>query len=62
MIFHDRLEQERRVAYVAITRAEEQLFLSSDNPDRFSFQGEKLGLSRFIYELGNNISLELSEK
>ena len=47
------IEQERRVAYVAITRAEELLFLSSDNPDRFSFQGEKLDLSRFVYELSN---------
>ena len=47
------IEQERRVAYVALTRAEELLFLSSDNPDRFSFQGEKLDLSRFVYELSN---------
>lgn len=42
------LEEERRLAYVALTRAKEKLFLLSSN----SRQGRFLGKSRFIDEIG----------
>ena len=52
------IEQERRVAYVAFTRAEEELFLSCDNPERFNFSGEKMELSRFVNEIYKTIRKE----
>lgn len=54
----DEVEQERRVAYVAFTRAEEQLYLSCDNPERFNFSGEKMELSRFVGEIYETIRKE----
>ena len=46
------LEEERRLAYVGMTRAEENLFLSWAQ-SRFSFGGRNYGMpSRFLTELG----------
>ena len=56
------VEQERRVAYVAFTRAEDELFLSSDNPDQFNFSGEKMELSRFVNEVYKTIKIKESDE
>ncbi|WP_142344069.1 3'-5' exonuclease, partial [Bacillus pseudomycoides] len=39
------LEEERRLLYVAITRAKEELYISSPQ----FFRGKKLDISRFLY-------------
>ncbi len=49
------IEQERRVAYVAFTRAEEELYLSCDNPERFNFNGDKMDSSRFVKEIEGTV-------
>ena len=48
------LEEERRLAYVAFTRAKKRLFLSS-NQDYAPMMGQKLRASRFIKESGLQI-------
>ena len=50
----DNLEEERRLAYVGITRAMQQLFLTYAG-SRFSFGGRNYNMpSRFLSELGYN--------
>jgi DNA helicase-2/ATP-dependent DNA helicase PcrA len=45
-----KIEEERRLAYVAITRAEDKLTISYANVDRFSGSGGAMA-SRFIFEM-----------
>lgn len=48
------IEEERRLAYVGMTRAREDLFLTYAK-SRFSFSGDSYGMpSRFLLELGYN--------
>ncbi len=49
------IEEERRLAYVAFTRAKKQLFLSSAGGYNYSFGGEQSG-SRFLEEAGEFIT------
>lgn len=50
----DNLEEERRLAYVGMTRAKEELILTYAN-SRFSFGNRNYGMpSRFLLELGYN--------
>lgn len=46
---YDDIEEERRLAYVAFTRAEERLFLT--DADGFSFEGECRCPSRFVFNI-----------
>lgn len=57
----EEVEQERRVAYVAFTRAEEELYLSCDNPERYNFSGEKMELSRFVNEITQTVNMEVAK-
>ena len=58
-ILPEQIEQERRVAYVAFTRAEKKLFLSC-NPGRCNWEGIPMPRSRFIGEI--NKTIETLEK
>ncbi len=49
----DGLEEERRLAYVAITRAEDQLYLTESEGFNMQNRCEKFP-SRFIFEIGSN--------
>ena len=46
---YDDMEEERRLAYVAFTRAEDQLFLS--DAEGYTFQGESRCPSRFVFNV-----------
>lgn len=46
---YDDIEEERRLAYVAFTRAEEKLFLT--DADGFTFEGECRCPSRFVFNI-----------
>ncbi|WP_406614811.1 ATP-dependent helicase [Mycoplasmopsis hyopharyngis] len=50
----EQLEEERRLAYVAITRAKKRLFISDSRGTLFDTKTEKIP-SRFISEMGINI-------
>ena len=54
-----RLEEERRLAYVGITRAEQQLFLSYAESRRLHGQENFNSLSRFIREIPNDLINEV---
>ncbi len=54
-----RLEEERRLAYVGITRAEQQLFLSYAESRRLHGQESFNSLSRFIREIPNELINEV---
>ncbi|MGB1544219.1 MAG: DNA helicase II [Spongiibacter marinus] len=54
-----RLEEERRLAYVGITRAEQQLFLSYAESRRLHGQENFNSLSRFIREIPNELINEV---
>jgi len=51
----DELEEERRLLYVAMTRAQEKLFLTSNNGYSFT-TSQNLTESRFIREIEDNIT------
>jgi DNA helicase-2/ATP-dependent DNA helicase PcrA len=51
----ERLEEERRLAYVGITRAEQKLFLSYAESRRLHGQESFNSLSRFIREIPNEL-------
>ena len=55
----ERLEEERRLAYVGITRAEQQLFLSYAESRRLHGQENFNSLSRFIREIPNELINEV---
>jgi DNA helicase-2/ATP-dependent DNA helicase PcrA len=52
------LEEERRLAYVAITRAKEELYISSPA----FYRGKKTDISRFIQEVFQTMNKEQKEK
>lgn len=51
------LEEERRLLYVAITRAKEELYISSPQ----FFRGKKLDVSRFLFLTRNDLKLRTSK-
>lgn len=55
------IEEERRLAYVAFTRARKQLFLSSNQDYNYSIQGP-LRPSQFIKESGIKVAQEYSHR
>lgn len=55
------MEEERRLMYVAITRAEKQLFLSSAKTRTLYGNVNRCIKSRFIEELGTSIDVEVEE-
>ena len=52
------LEEERRLLYVAITRAKEELYISSPQ----FFRGKKLDISRFLYTVRKDLPEKTSTK
>lgn len=54
------LEEERRLAYVAFTRAKELLFLTESEGYSFETEGDKYP-SRFIFEIPKNLLMEEGE-
>ncbi|MGB1906742.1 MAG: 3'-5' exonuclease, partial [Spongiibacter sp.] len=54
-----RLEEERRLAYVGITRAEQKLFLSYAESRRLHGQESFNSLSRFVREIPNELISEV---
>ncbi|MFV0379559.1 MAG: ATP-dependent helicase, partial [Anaerorhabdus sp.] len=57
----DALEEERRLAYVAITRAKNRLFLTENN--EYNYIGKTTNRSsRFIYEIGSEFLNEISDE
>jgi DNA helicase-2/ATP-dependent DNA helicase PcrA len=49
----DALEEERRLAYVAMTRAKKQLFISES--EGFGFRGYSRTPSRFLFDIDNSL-------
>ena len=57
----DELEEERRLCYVGITRAKENLFLSSSNRRRFQGIYDNAIQSRFLDEIPSKILIKKSK-
>ncbi|MGY6172195.1 ATP-dependent helicase [Candidatus Mycoplasma pogonae] len=55
------LEEERRLAYVAVTRAKERLFLSNSQSSSYEEKYKIQGHSRFLKEMGIKVSASISE-
>ncbi|MCL2767296.1 MAG: ATP-binding domain-containing protein, partial [Synergistaceae bacterium] len=53
----DDMEEERRLCYVGITRAEERLFLTAARTRRLFGLTYRNGFSRFIYEIPENLKI-----
>lgn len=55
------INEERRVAYVAMTRAKENLFITSSNGINFQNNNQSKIPSRFIWEISKNSHLDVIE-